>query len=367
MKAEALKKASAFFRKNIAEKALNLDFKPYFISPGYFAFKRESFAAGKKIARWVMRDTSSGTEFEIFDHKKFARALSKELGSILSPDDLRIAPEEYSEKGLVFASECGRRFCWKNDALTALPEKEAIPAPSLPVTEKDGFLYTAISASPINEEKMNIKKVVAVFDDMVYFLAAGAEENTNTLHPYLYRVPTTGGKPQILSKRKGCQEIFFSPDGAWYLAKVSASDIPQTTFLYDKDGKELEEVVSADLSAFDDIGFSYPFNVAQSFSDGRDNRGFMLLPYDFDPSKQYPIVEYTGEHPITFEEVLNCDLPMHAIASLGVIVCSFTYPGLPIVLQNLAETFTFLDISRTILLDGLAEEQIGAVWDAFNG
>jgi len=65
--------------------------------------------------------------------------------------------------------------------------------------------------------------------------------------------------------------------------------------------------------------------------------------------------------------VLYCELPMHAIAAMGVIVCSFTYPGLPMVLQNLAENFTFLDISRTILLDGISEDQIGAIWDAFNG
>jgi len=65
------------------------------------------------------------------------------------------------------------------------------------------------------------------------------------------------------------------------------------TDLYDQNGRKIMSLETADLSLLTDAGYKFPERFTVKAADGITNLyGVMYKPFDFDPSRKYPIITY---------------------------------------------------------------------------
>jgi dipeptidyl aminopeptidase/acylaminoacyl peptidase len=70
--------------------------------------------------------------------------------------------------------------------------------------------------------------------------------------------------------------------------------------LYNADGKKIMDLETADLSSLMNAGYKFPETFKVKADDGiTDIYGVMYKPFDFDPTKKYPIIEYVYPGPQT--------------------------------------------------------------------
>ena len=103
----------------------------------------------------------------------------------------------------------------------------------------------------------------------------------------------------------------------------SRIDMAPESVLYDSMGNKVMDLEKTDVSALLDAGFKYPEAFTVKADDGvTDLYGVMYKPFDFDPSKRYPIIEYVYPGPQT-ESVTKTFSPRQAnvmLAQFGFIV-----------------------------------------------
>lgn len=159
----------------------------------------------------------------------------------------------------------------------------------------------------------------------LYFLASGKNEGDNPYFQYLYRVPVNGGEVQALTPERGHHEIDFSPDGKYFIDEYSTFKQAPIFFLRESaTGAIKSELLKTDISGLEEMGWSPPESFTAIARDGTTTiHGAIWKPTNFDPSKQYPIIDqsYTGPHtqvfPKRFEQVLYGS---QEFAELGFIV-----------------------------------------------
>ncbi|WP_306454586.1 alpha/beta hydrolase family protein [Flavobacterium agri] len=92
------------------------------------------------------------------------------------------------------------------------------------------------------------------------------------------------------------------------------------------DGKLLQQITKADISPLEKIGWKAPETFVVKAADGiTDLYGILYKPYDFDPKKKYPVVDFIYAGPfmtiVPNGFIPNTDLSQHAqaLAQLGYI------------------------------------------------
>jgi dipeptidyl-peptidase-4 len=128
----------------------------------------------------------------------------------------------------------------------------------------------------------------------VYF--SGTERGARGLD--VYRVRTSGGKPQRLSKTAGTHTALFSPGSSLYLDTWSDVNTPAQVRLHRADGQEVRVVDANPVAALQEYGLSRPEFVQVRTRDGFVMEAMLIRPPDFDPSRQYPVYQHTygGPH-----------------------------------------------------------------------
>ncbi len=150
----------------------------------------------------------------------------------------------------------------------------------------------------------------------------------------LYRVPLGGGALHQLTEADGQHEIQFAPSGEYFLDTYSSVDQPPVTEMRNRDGKLLATLSRADTAFLKDLRWQAPEEFVVKAADGKtDLYGVLYKPFDFDPAKQYPVIDYiyagpaVGVVPHTFasdefDQVL-------ALAQMGFIVFAVDGRGTP--------------------------------------
>ena len=172
--------------------------------------------------------------------------------------------------------------------------------------ERDGWAHLYLYDDEGNlkrrltEGAWHVHQIVKVDEKrrVVYFTAMGREEGENPYYQHFYSVSLDGGAVKLLDKG----EFFHSPtmdDAARYFVdNYSRVDAIPETALYDYMGNKLMVLETSDFSQLLANGYKFPETFKVKAADGvTDLYGVMYKPFDFDPEKSYPIVDYVYPGP----------------------------------------------------------------------
>ncbi len=155
----------------------------------------------------------------------------------------------------------------------------------------DGQLRRAVTAGPWEVSEVHFVDEPA---GDVYFSAA----KKSHLEDHLYRVSLDSGEPVQLTTADGSHHIRFSPNGSGYLDTHSSFERPPATEIFDGDGRRIRELHKTDTTDLNEYQWSTHETVSIETGDGGTLDGSLMLPADFDSSRQYPvwIKVYGGPH-----------------------------------------------------------------------
>ncbi len=182
--------------------------------------------------------------------------------------------------------------------------------------ERDGwrhlYLYD-ISGKLIRrltEGQYPVDRVIAVNDKTgwVYFTAHGNQQRPYDTH--LYRVNLSGKGFAQLTEATGQHEVQFSPSKEFFLDTHSDVNRPPAVELRTADGTLLRILSTANFDALKELQWTAPEEFVVKAADGKtDLYGVLYKPYDFDPSKRYPVIEFIYGGPWISERVRSTFIP----------------------------------------------------------
>lgn len=209
----------------------------------------------------------------------------------------------------------------------------------------------------------------------IYFMACGKEKGEDPYYTHLYVVNFDGSGLRILTPENACHEVTFSPDGNYFVNNFSRVDLPYQSKMYSiQNNTSTLELEMADISDLEKLGWKAPEMFKVKGRDGKtDIYGVIYRPYNFDPSKKYPVIDatYSGPHtirtPKTFgRSIQNEDI---SLAQLGFIVVTvdgfgsafrskefhdYSYKNLGdigapdhmLAIKTLAKKYPYMDVSK---------------------
>ena len=183
----------------------------------------------------------------------------------------------------------------------------------------DGTLIRRLTKGPFP-----VVRVVSVDEvaGWVYFTAQADKERIYDTH--LYRVTLDGKGFTSLTEAKGQHEIQFAPTKEFFLDTHSTTSRPPVVEMKRSDGMLLKTVSKANIDALSELRWSPPEEFVVKAADGKtDLYGILYKPYDFDPNKKYPVIEYIDAAPgrswVPRTFFPNFYIDMQALAQLGFI------------------------------------------------
>ncbi|HSJ69723.1 MAG TPA: DPP IV N-terminal domain-containing protein [Anditalea sp.] len=203
-------------------------------------------------------------------------------------------------------------------------------------SERDGwnhlYLYdgnTGKVKNQITTGEWVVRNVVDVNEDdrTIIFSGSGRDQGED---PYLikyYKIGFDGKGLTTLTAENANHKAYFSSDQKYFVDTYSRLDLAPVTVLRNaKDGAVIMELEKADVSEILDAGWQAPEVFSAKGRDGvTDIWGFIIRPSNFDPKKQYPIIEYiyAGPHSSHVPKTYNSEFRyrfLHELAELGFIV-----------------------------------------------
>ena len=169
----------------------------------------------------------------------------------------------------------------------------------------------------------------------VYFTAHG--ESPRVYDTHLYRVALGGGAVRRLTDGEGQHAVQFSPSLGYFLDTHSSPGRPPRVDLRAADGTLIRTLADADVSALESVGWTPTEEFSVKAADGEtDLWGVMHRPYDFDPARKYPVLEYLYAGPqivatdrsFSLGQSKSQNLP-RAMAQLGYVVVTLDGRGTP--------------------------------------
>lgn len=134
----------------------------------------------------------------------------------------------------------------------------------------------------------------------VYFTGMGREEGENPYYQHLYSVSLDGGNVKLLNKGDFFHSPLMDDNAHYFVNNFSRVDTIPETALYDNLGNKVMTLEKSDFSNLIANGYKFPETFVVKAADGvTDLYGVMYKPFDFDPEKSYPIIDYVYPGPQT--------------------------------------------------------------------
>lgn len=166
----------------------------------------------------------------------------------------------------------------------------------------------------------------------IYLYGYGKEKGRNPNYTFAYRVGFNGKKITLLTPENATHGVFIHLPGNLIVDNFSRIDTVPRISVRDGNGRLLTVLEEADVSKLLEYGWKFPEQFTVKAADGKtDLYGIMWKPYDFDPSKKYPIVSQVYPGPQT--ETVWTDFTVldrynnTALAQRGIIVVCFGHRG----------------------------------------
>ena len=170
-------------------------------------------------------------------------------------------------------------------------------------SERTGFkqLYR-VSADgkdrrPVTSGRWDVRALYGVDEKAgIAYFAAGARDHLST---DIYRIGLDGNGMTRISRTDGTHRATFSPGFSRYVDVWSDVRTPPQTRLHVADGSELRVIESNDVKALREYRLANAEFVQIKARDGFPLDAMMLKPPDFDPSRRYPVYQFTYAGPAT--------------------------------------------------------------------
>jgi dipeptidyl-peptidase 4 len=180
----------------------------------------------------------------------------------------------------------------------------------------DGVLINQVTAG-----KWELRTLHGVDEKSGWLYFSGTERSP--IGTDVYRVRLDGTGFERLSKAAGTHHVEFSPGFTFFIDRWSDISTPTQVRLYRNDGRDVRVLHENRVTALADYRLSKPEFVQVRTRDGFVMEAMMIKPPDFDPSKHYPVYQFTYGGPHS-QEVLNAWTPEHMyhqlLAQRGIIV-----------------------------------------------
>ena len=157
-----------------------------------------------------------------------------------------------------------------------------------------------------------------------------ASTQESPLERHLYSVELKSGKTVKYTNGKGTHTVLVSPDGKYFLDRLSSTEIgSRYTLINEK--QETLRVISEDVNPLKNYRLGETKLVTLKADDGSDLYARLILPVGFDASKKYPTLVYVygGPHSqlVTDTWLGGANLYFNYLASKGYIVWTLDNRG----------------------------------------
>lgn len=113
----------------------------------------------------------------------------------------------------------------------------------------------------------------------------------------VYRVRTSGGEPERLTRGDGTHAAIFNSTFTHFVTAWSDASTPPQARLFNADGSLVRVLAENKVDALSQYKLSKPEFLKVKTRDGFEMEAMMIKPPDFDPSKKYPVFEFTYSGP----------------------------------------------------------------------
>jgi dipeptidyl-peptidase-4 len=158
---------------------------------------------------------------------------------------------------------------------------------------------------------------------ILYFTANGRDRGEDPYYTHLYRIGLDGAGLQSLTPGNFSHAVSAPDDGKFFADTYSRVDTAPKSTLVDAQGAQLADLETTDISQLLEAGFKFPEVFKVKAEDGiTDLYGIIYKPFDFDPSRKYPLIEfvYPGPQVEQVNKTFSPKSPNVPLSQLGFIV-----------------------------------------------
>ena len=156
----------------------------------------------------------------------------------------------------------------------------------------------------LTKGEWNVREVLKVDEqnNLIYLNVNGlkASKGEDPYNKHLCKLDLASGKLTDLTPADANHSCYFAGDGKSFIDNYSRPDLPGGSVLRSAvDGSEISKLGTTDISGMEAKGFTMPIVFKAKGRDGKtDIWGTIYLPYNFDKSKTYNVIEYiyAGPH-----------------------------------------------------------------------
>ncbi len=135
---------------------------------------------------------------------------------------------------------------------------------------------------------------------VMYFTAAGREKGEDPYYAHLYRVGLDGVGLKLLNPGNASHAASLADSMKFFVDNSTRINGAPESVLYDTTGSAVMKLETPDLGPLMAAGFRFPEPFTVKADDGvTDLYGVMYKPFDFDPSRKYPVIAYVYPGPQT--------------------------------------------------------------------
>lgn len=192
----------------------------------------------------------------------------------------------------------------------------------------DGTLKNQVTSGP-----WNARGGIARVDEkagVVYLQGNGREKDEDPYYQHAYRVNLDGSGLRLLNPGDADHRATFSESGRFFVDNYSRVNTIPKSVVRGADGQEVMALEESDFSRLLDAGYQFPEPFTVKAADGiTDLYGVMYLPFDFDETASYPIVEYVYPGPQTESVSKSFSTSRYetALAQFGMVVITIGNRG----------------------------------------
>ena len=177
----------------------------------------------------------------------------------------------------------------------------------------------------LTEGAWSVRQIVGVDEagGVVYAMANAREPDEDPYYQHLYQVNLDGSGVQILDPGNFDHRVEMAESNRFFFDNYSRLNTMPSTALIATNGKKVLDLEEADLSQLVAAGYEFPEPYSVKAADRvTDLYGVMYKPFDFDPTKKYPIIEfvYPGPQTESVSKSFSTNRYETALAQFGFVV-----------------------------------------------
>ncbi len=186
----------------------------------------------------------------------------------------------------------------------------------------------------------------------------GREASENVYQQHLYRVNLDGTSFTLLDAGDASHTSTLSSSKRYVIDNYSRPDLIPKAVVRDERGAVLLDLEETDVSRLKEMGWKLPETFVVKAADGvTDIYGNMWKPFDFDPTRKYPIIAnvYPGPQQESVSNTFSGNSNLQRLAQLGFVVIQIGNRGGSPRRSNAYQSFSYLNLRDY----GLADKKAG--------